>query len=430
MSLRDFMAKLEKEGKLVKIGKPVKKKLEAAGILKALDGKPVLLENVDGSKVAGNIFSTKELIAKSLGCSTGELVKRMGGAIEKQKTPETVSNAPCQEVVENSVDLESLPILTHCEKDGGPYVSSGVVFAQDKQYGVNASFHRCMLFEKNKFAIRILQRHLDEFIKRNCGELDVAMAIGLDANMMLAGGTSVDIGISELGIANALKPLKFTKAKTVDTLVPADAEIILEGRILSETHSEGPFVDLTETYDLVRTQQVFEVKKITHRKGAIYHALLPGALEHKLLMGMPREPTIFKEVNKVAKCVDVSITPGGCSWLHAVVAIKKEKEEDGKNAIEAAFKGHASLKLATIVDEDINILDPLDVEWALATRFQGDTRLVLKTKEKGSSLDPSADPKTRETCKMGLDATKPLVVKGKNFGKAAFPKVDLKKFLE
>ena len=123
-------------------------------------------------------------------------------------------------------------------------------------------------------------------------------------------------------------------------------------------------------------------------------------------------------------------TPGGCSWLHAVVAIRKEKEDDGKKAIEAAFKGHHSLKLATIVDEDVDILDPLDVEWAVATRFQGDKDLVLKPHEKGSSLDPSADPNTRETCKMGIDATKPLVVKGKNFAKAAFPKVDVKKFVE
>lgn len=429
MALRDFIAKLEQEGKLVRIIKPVKKKFEAAGILKALDGKPVLLENVEGKRVVGNVLSTKELIAEALGCRTGELVKRMGDAIEKPEMPETISGAPCQEVVENA-DLDRLPILTHCAKDGGPYVSSGIVFARDKEYGVNASFHRCMLFEKNKFAIRILPRHLQEYINRNGGELDVAMAIGMDANMMLAGGTSVDIGVSELGIANKLKPLEFTKARTVDALVPADAEIILEGRIISETHSEGPFVDLTETYDLVRDQQVFEVKKITRRKDAIYHALLPGALEHKLLMGMPREPTIFKEVSKVAKCVDVSITPGGCSWLHAVVAIKKDKEEDGKKAIEAAFKGHASLKLATIVDDDINILDPLDVEWAVATRFQGDKGLVLKLKEKGSSLDPSADPNTRETCKMGLDATKPLVARGKNFTKAEFPKVDVKKFLE
>lgn len=430
MSLRDFVERLDAAEKLVRIRKKVSKKFEAAGVLKELDGKPVFFEDLEGCKAVGNIFSTKELVAESLVCKPKELVNRMGEAIEKPQKPEIVENPSCQEVVDVTVDLDKLPILTHCEKDGGPFISSGVVFARDKEYGVNASFHRCMQISKNRFAIRILQRHLNEFIKRNGGELDVAMATGLDANMLLAGGTSVEIGASELAIANALKKLSFAKAKSVDTLVPAEAEIVLEGRILSEEHAEGPFVDLTETYDLIRMQRVFEVRKITRRKNALYQALLPGGLEHKILMGMPREPTILREVSKVVKCTDISLTPGGCSWLHAVVSIKKEKEDDGKKAIEAAFKGHQSLKLVTIVDEDINILDPMEVEWALATRFQGDKDLVLKPNEKGSSLDPSADPNTRATCKMGLDATKPLVVKGKNFAKAGFPKFDIKRYLE
>ena len=204
-----------------------------------------------------------------------------------------------------------------------------------------------------------------------------------------AAATSLPLGTNELELANALQPFKVAKSKNSDILVPAQTEIVFEGYIsLEERHDEGPFVDLTEMYDIVRQEPVFTVEKITHRKDAIYHALLPGCLEHKLLMGMPREPTIFKEVNKVAKCLDVSITPGGCSWLHAAVKIKKAKEEDGKNAIEAAFKGHSSLKHAFIVDEDIDILNPSEIEWAMATRFQADKDLVIKDKSKGSSLDP------------------------------------------
>jgi len=174
---------------------------------------------------------------------------------------------------------------------------------------------------------------------------------------------------------------------------------------------------------------VFTVWKVTHRKDAIWQALLPGALEHKLLMGMPREPTIFREVSKVVKCMDVSINPGGCSWLHAIVQIEKKNEDDGRKAIEAAFKGHGSLKHCFVVDKDINIYDPLSVEWAMATRFQGDTNIVAIGRQKGSSLDPSSDPDTHFTYKMGFDLTKPLVAKGKNFEKAEFPKVEIKNYL-
>lgn len=431
MSFRSFLEKLDSEGKLVRVKEKVSTHLEAAGVLKALDGKSVLFENVEGSefKVVGNVFSTKQLAADYFNCKPHELIKKMLHAIERPSKPETVEHASCQEIVEKNVDLSKLPILFHCAKDGGPYVSSGVVFARDRELGQNASFHRGMVIGKNKFALRILPRHLQEFLNRNGGEIDVAMCVGLGVNALLAGATSVELGVDEMTLANSLEPLKMAKAKTVDVLVPADAEFVLEGRIIKETHSEGPFIDLTETYDVVREQQVFEVRAITHRKDAVWHALLPGALEHKLLMGMPREPTIFKEVNKVCGCRDVLITPGGCSWLHAVVQIDKRSEDDGRKAIEAAFTGHKSLKQAIIVDADVDLLNPMDVEWAVATRFQADKDLVVIPKQKGSSLDPSSEPGTHLTCKWGLDATKPLVVKeGKDFSKAQFPKADLKKF--
>jgi 2,5-furandicarboxylate decarboxylase 1 len=182
------------------------------------------------------------------------------------------------------------------------------------------------------------------------------------------------------------------------------------------------------TYDDVRKQRVFKVKRVTHRKNPVYHALVPGGLEHKVMMGMPREPTILKKVNEVCECVDVSITPGGCSWLHGVVKIRKKSEEDGRKAIEAAFKGHASMKHVVIVDEDIDILDPLDVEWAISTRVQMDKDAVIKPGEKGSSLDPSADPETRATCKVGLDATCPIADR-KFYLRAEFPKVNLKELV-
>ncbi|MBA7504594.1 Gallate decarboxylase [subsurface metagenome] len=432
MGFREYINQIDEKGLLRKVDVEISKKLEISGILKEIEPIPVMFNNVQESefRVVGNIFCTKNVIASYFGVTPVDLIPMLSKAISERSEPEIVSNAPCQEVIESNVDLDKLPILFHCEKDGGNYISSAVVITRDPDYGQNMDFHRAMQFSKEKFATRIVSgRHFHKFLEKN-GELDVAFCIGNTPNILIAGATSVDIGVDELQIANALEPIKVVKANSVDLLIPAETEFVLEGRVyMEEKHSEGPFVDLTETYDVIREEPVFEVKKITHRKKAIWQALLPGALEHKILMGMPREPTIFKKINEAGViCLDVNINPGGCSWLHAIIQIDKKTEEDGKIAIEEAFAGHKSCKHVLIVDKDINIYEPLSVEWAMATRFQGDTRMIIKDKEPGSSLDPSAEPGTKMTTKIGFDLTKPLVARGKSYNKADFPKVDINKY--
>jgi len=435
LGFREHLARLENEGKLLRIKKAFSRRLEAAGILKAVEPRPVLFEEIKESefRVAGNLFCTKDDIASYFGIQARQLIPFLTKAIDERKKPEVVNSAPCQEVVESDVDLGKLPILLHNDRDGGYYISSAVVVAKDPEYGQNLDFHRAMQFKKDRMSVRVVQkRHFDIFLQKN-GELDVAFCVGNAPNVLVAAATSVELGVDELEIANAMEPMHVIRAKSVDLLVPADCEFVLEGRVyLTERHDEGPFIDLTETYDIVRQEPVFEVKKITHREDAVWQALLPGALEHKVLMGMPREPTIYREVNAAGvRCLDVNVDPGGCSWLHAIVQIDKTSEEDGRKAIEAALKGHKSCKHVFVVDKDIDIYDPLQVEWAMATRFQGDVDMVMKEKEPGSSLDPSAEPGTKMTTKMGFDLTKPLkVIKGKNFERAEFPKVDLKKVLE
>ena len=147
-------------------------------------------------------------------------------------------------------------------------------------------------------------------------------------------------------------------------------------------------------------------------------------------MGSPREPTILREISKVCDCLDVHINPGGCSWLHAIVQIRKKHADDGKHAIEAAFRGHRSCKHVFVVDEDVDIYNPLAVEWAMATRFQVDQDLYTFPREPGSSLDPSAEAGTHATCRAGFDLTKPLATSGKGFDKVPYPPVNLNDFLE
>ena len=265
-----------------------------------------------------------------------------------------------------------------------------------------------MQLDDKRFAVRVVEeRDMDMYLKRAGGELEVAICIGNHPSLLLAASTSLDITIDELEIANSLRELQLVKCSKVDLEVPADCEIVLEGRITNELVDEGPFLDLTGTYDIVRKQPVIEINHFTHAKNPIYQALLPGGLEHKLLMGLPREPAIYSEVNKVCECKNVLITPGGCSWLHGLVQIHKRSQEDGRKAIEAAFRAHKSMKHVVIVDEDIDIYDLNSVEYAIATRFQASKDMVLK-RDKGSSLDPSANQVTRETTKVGIDATIPF----------------------
>jgi UbiD family decarboxylase len=338
-------------------------------------------------------------------------------------------------VVNLEPDLGKLPIPRHFTSDGGNYITAGVVIAKHPEYGQNMDFHRCMQFSSTEMAVRVVKgRHFHHFLE-DLGQVDVAICIGNSPDILAAAATSVAQGMDELSIAAALAkvndgaPLQLTRAQTVDLVIPAEAEFVIEGTVYrNRKHAEGPFVDLTETQDVIRKEPVLVVKAITHRKDALWQVLLPGSLEHKLLMGMPREPTIFKSVNQVVKCLDVNINPGGCSWLHAIVQIDKQSDDDGKKAIAAAFAGHRSCKHVFVVDGDIDIYDPLEVEWAMATRFQGDRDMVVLDKEPGSSLDPSAEPGTKMTTKIGFDLTAPVGKARKHSEKVTYPEVDLIRF--
>lgn len=435
MDFRGFLEQLEKEGRLTRIRKEVSTDLEMAGIIDALGEKPIYFENVRESDmpVVGGLVSSKELVAKALDINMKQLIHKLSGAIENPLPPEVVEKGECQEVVKRDVNLTKLPIMRYTAKDGGKYVPSAVSIVKDPELGRNMAFHRLMLISKNKFVARIVEeRGTDTALKKSGGELEIAICIGNSTAVLLSASTSLPMGVDELGMANTLEKTELVKCKTIDVEVPRNCEIVLEGKITKEQAPEGPFLDLTGIMDKVRQQPVIEVKCITHREKPIYQTILAGKNEHKTLMGMPKEPTIYNQVNMVCKCNDVYITPGGCSWLHAVVQITKQNPEDGNKAIMSAFEGHKSLKHCVIVDDDVNIYDPNDVEWAIATRFQADKAAVIMPNQRGSSLDPSGDlteGRKARTCKMGLDATIPLKGTGKGFKREKYRKVDLNKFV-
>ena len=436
MGFRRFLEQLDTGGGLIRVRKEVSTEYELAGIIDALKEKPIFFETVKESNipVVAGLVSSKELVAKALNVERGQLLHKLSNAIKKPfPSPNVVKKGECQQIVEKDVDLTKLPIMKYTEKDGGKYVASAIAIIRDPELGRNMCFHRLMLLDRKKFVARIVEdRGTDTALKKSGGELEIAMCIGNSTAVLLAASTSLPKGVDELGMANVLEKTELVKCKTVDLEVPRDCEIVLEGRVTKERAPEGPFLDLTGILDKVRRQPVIEISCMTCREKPIYQTILAGRREHKLLMGMPREPTIFNETNKVCECKDVYITIGGCSWLHAVVQIKKRNTDDGKKAIRAAFRGHRSLKHCVVVDDDINIYDPNEVEWAIATRVQADEDAVILPKQRGSSLDPSGDLTEGQKaiiCKMGLDATIPFIQTGKGFRKEEYRKVDLGKFL-
>jgi UbiD family decarboxylase len=414
MNIRDAIAHAREHGYLVEVDTPSAPNEDMARTIFEHDGRPILfssLPDYPGWRVVAGISSSRSYFATALHVPVDDLVQTLAMALENTVAPTLVTEAPCQEVIEEEVNLNRIPILRHFPTDGGPYATAAIVILDDPDHGPNVSFHRLQRLDERRFAARVVEnRGTHTALQKAPNGLPVAICIGNSIPTLLAGSISPRPDVDELAVSNALAPTPVVRCKTVPLYVPAECEMVLEGRLIRETAAEGPFVDLTETQDIVRQSPIIEVQCITHRREPIYQALLPGKLEHKLLMGMPKEPTIFAEVNKVCRCTNVAITPGGTSWLHAVVQIEKQGPDDGHKAIEAAFRGHGSLKHVVIVDTDVNIYDPMEVEWAIATRFQAHTDLVVLTNQPGSSLDPSGmhEPgKKALTSKMGLDATIP-----------------------
>ena len=412
MKFRDFLERLDSEGRVLRISRPLDPRFEIARVLKEHEGQPVLLGDVGKSSipVAGNLLSRMDLLAESLGIRPGEWIERLSTA---WRNPGPVREG-AGTFDYREPDLDLVPILTHYPKDQGPYITSGVVFAR---HGArrNLSFHRLSRIGKDRFVGRLVEhRDLDTMYRdaRDHGEdLDVAVAVGNRSGVLVAGATSLGPETYELGIAAALEGgIEVTSARTNGTSYPTDSEIVLEGKILhDEMAPEGPFVDLTNTYDVVRVQPVFVVDRIAVRKGAVYHALLPGGNEHRLLMGAPRTPTIYAALKEAGIDVtNVFLTVGGSGWLDAVIAIRKRQETDPRRAIDAAIQGHRSLKKITVVDADVDVTDPNEVNYAVTMYWEAGREVVLEG-VKGSSLDPMASSDGIGS-KLALDATRPLTV--------------------
>ncbi len=365
---------------------------------------PVIL-NVEGKRVAKNFVATREMLCSYLGVEKEKLAPYLSSL--EYSEPEVLDH-PQPGMKKRKLRVEDLPVLKYYPRDGGRYITAGVVIAPFDGR-CNACIHRMMLISGNRLAVRLVKpRHtylLWEKAVREGRELRIAVAIGVHPLVLFASATRVPEGM-EFCYANSMKKLELYTYDYDKKLKVPPAEIVMFGRITAELEKEGPFVDLTGTYDIVRDQPVIEIDEIYSLDDPVYYSITPASSEHQVLMGIPYEPVIYQSVSKVCKVRNVVMSEGGMHYFHAFVQIEKHSEGDAKNAIMAAFAAHHSLKHVVVVDEDINIFDVKDVEYAIATRFQGDRDLVIVSGARGSSLDPSSCDGL--TAKVGLDATKPL----------------------
>ena len=412
MAIRTWLDRFGRD--IVTVEGSVKRDLGATRHFLATPSRPVFLPNLEGGPAVANLWSTRERVAGALGIQPNQFLPKLLEAQAHPQDTHLVERAEFLTQATSDVDLTAMPIPKLFPKDAGRYITAGVWVAE--RSGVrNLSFHRILVLDKTRGACRIVPRHLRHMYDEAMAageELKVAVCIGLDPWNLLAGGTSVEYGVDESRIASALT--QSSLGKPVDTVrirngltVPAEADYVLEGRLTKETHDEGPFVDAVRTYDRVRKEPILVVERVYRRKDAVFHIIVGGLDEHFMFMGMPREPVIYQAVSRAVPHVQaVRLTEGGCAWLHGIVAIRKQHQGDGKNAIMAAFGAHTSMKQVVIVDEDIDVFNDRDVEWAIATRFQADRGLVVLHEVRGSSIDPSA--RDGFTSKMGIDATRPL----------------------
>ncbi len=423
--LETHITKLEEKELLLKIKEEVDYSYQITKILQENDmKKAVLFEKVKGSStpLLANLSSI-DFLSISLNVNIDEVHSFFEKALMERGKLQKNENAP---FLKNKfpVDFSELPIPKFFTSDGGQYLTSAIVIAKDPETDIpNMSIHRMLILGKDSCAIRLVPRHLRQYwekAQKRGEDLAVTVVIGVHPAVSLAASTSIDYNDSELTIAAALMggTLEITEVGTKKIPVPTHSHIVLEGVILKDQLSdEGPFVDITGTSDIIRKEPVMKFSSIYMKDQAIMTTILPAGSEHFTLMGFPREVTMLQTIRKVVPTVKkVYLTPGGSGWLHAVVSLEPRKEGDGKNAILAAFTGHPSLKWVTIVNPDINIYDPKDVEWATITRT-GEGDIVQFLRMGGSSLDPMKA--ANGNFKVGIDATIPLKEERSKFEKVA-----------
>ena len=418
-NFRQFLDRLRQAGELVDLHQPVDIRHIATLVDQAKTA--LFFHKVIGydMPVVSGIIRSRERAVMSMGCENfGVIEHKLKGAIDNPIPPKHVKTSPTREVVlvGDDVDLFKLPIPMSSIYDGGPMITGGVVIARDPELGINSGIYRFIVKEKNLTGIDIVTPNNMRLFAQRAFErkepLPISISIGTHPFEITGSGYRAPLGVDEMGIAGGLRgaPVELAPCSTIDLPYIADAEIVLEAEILPTgwTWPEGRFGEFTRLMGGLHWNPLVRIKAIAMRKDAIYYNLhMPW--ENTWLAAPTRYAQIRQALRTANVAVkDINVTLGGCAFWHAVISIKKTPG-DGKNALLAALSV-MDLKHVVVVDEDIDVNDPTDVEWAIATRVQGDKDVIVIPGARAKPLDPSLPQGAGVVptgAKVGIDATIP-----------------------
>ena len=426
INLRSFLASVEADDPqgILRISEPVNLDYDPTAVVMEMErmgrSPAVWFERVRGSRfsVVANLFGARRRYALALGVPPERLIEEWAARNDRVVEPVLRQSGPIHDVVVtgSAVDLlGTLPIMRHFANDAGPYITNAIVIAKDPDTGVrNASFHRMQVKGKNLIGTSLhSRRHLWNYMQRaeERGEdLAVAVVIGAHPLFIFGGLWKGPITSDEYAVTGGLMgaPLEITAGRTVAVEVPCEAEIVLEGRIRAKERSpEGPFAEFTGYASDRSTEHVLEVSAICHRRDAIYHDIIPGISdEHTSLLAVPSEARLLRTLRQhFPNTTAVAYPKSGTCRLHAYIALRNPAPGQAKNAAAVAFGDDLSLKLAVVVDDDVDVQNDSEVLWAMATRMQADEDIDVIRHAMGAILDPSNH--AGMTSKMIIDATRP-----------------------
>lgn len=416
--MRELLNWLEAKGEVAHVSREVDREYELSAVARQIHrkyGKTVLFEKVKGSKmpVVSYVLNSREAIAQALNMTTEKMVHQWSKREEQQFPYKVVPGGPVNEVIQEEPDLYELPLCVHSDGNNGPYITGGVLIAKDPGQGIiNASFNRCQLAGKDKLRIRMMPpQHLGvlfEAYEVQDKPLEVAIVIGASPAVMYSGASKVPIDRDELEFAGALanQQVEVTPCQTLDLLVPAHAEVVIEGHVVPHVREdEGPFGEFTDSYVPVMQNHVFQVTAITHRKDAIWHDIFAGGEEDIRLLGLPIESEIFNHIRKFANPEDILDVVAAPFVFGSFIKLKKRTEQQPKNILLSALAAYSWTQFVVVVDDDVNIHDPNDVLWAIQTRCCPEHDVMVIP---GVSSYTREDVKDENIGKFGIDATAPL----------------------
>jgi 2,5-furandicarboxylate decarboxylase 1 len=411
--IRELLGQLEARDQLYRVDTPVS--LRHISALVAESDKAIYFGRVSGytMPVVSGLTNDRERLAIAAGVAYAEIERTLRQAFDRPIDPVLVDQPVCQEVVAcgPDVDLTALPLPVFSEQDGGPYITAGVVLASDPTYGLNAGVYRFMLRDRSTLGIDIVTpNNLNTFCQRAFREgrsVPIGISIGTHPLEIIASTYKAALGVNEMAVSGGMRgeAVELARCRTIDALAVANAEIVLEGEIQPEgwVYPEGRFGEFSRLLGGIHLNPIVKVRAITHRRDPLYYALhMPW---ENIWLSAPIYEAAARRVLHEAdiEATAINVTPGGCCHWHIAAAIRA-KPGDGKNAI-AALLSIADIKHVVVTDSDIDVFDPTEVEWAIATRVQADRDVVILSHARAKPLDPSIPPGVKTTAKMGIDAT-------------------------